>query len=163
MKRTRETNINGRQGRLTIDGAHFRYEREGEVAEGEFSQAPTGPASASILISGRNFQVVLSTTGEVAVNGRTLQVEVADPRDRRTARESATTQGNQQVRAPMPGKVVRVLAAVGDIVEEGRGLVVVEAMKMQNEMKSPKVGRVTEVRARPGAAVTAGEVLVVIE
>jgi biotin carboxyl carrier protein len=63
----------------------------------------------------------------------------------------------------MPGKVIRVLVAAGDAVEEGQGLVVVEAMKMQNEMKSPKSGRVAEVRARPDATVGAGEVLVVVE
>jgi biotin carboxyl carrier protein len=63
----------------------------------------------------------------------------------------------------MPGKVVRVLAAVGDAVESGQGLVVVEAMKMQNEIKSRKAGRVVEVRTRPDAAVVAGEVLLVVE
>ncbi|HXP84005.1 MAG TPA: biotin/lipoyl-containing protein [Bryobacteraceae bacterium] len=159
----RETNIDGRQGRLVIDGSHFRYEREGEVIEGEFSLELIGAGSASVLIGGRNFRVVLSKPGEATVNGRTLAVEVSDPRDRLSSQESAASHGSQQVRAPMPGKVVRVLAAVGDVVEEGRGLVVVEAMKMQNEMKSPQAGRVTEVRARAGAAVTAGEVLVVIE
>jgi biotin carboxyl carrier protein len=63
----------------------------------------------------------------------------------------------------MPGKVIRVLVAPGDTVEEGQGLVVVEAMKMQNEMKSPKAGRVVEVRARADATVGAGEILVVVE
>ena len=101
--------------------------------------------------------------GEAWVNGRRLTVELEDPRDRRSSREGISSHGNRQVRAPMPGKVVRVLAAIGDEVEEGRGLVVVEAMKMQNEMKSPKAGRVVEIRVAPGAAVTAGDVLVVIE
>jgi biotin carboxyl carrier protein len=163
MKITRVTNIDGREGRLVVDGTHFRYERGGEVVEGEFSLTPTGTASAAVLAGGRNFHVVLSRTCEVTVNGRILQVEVVDPRDRGGSHEGPAIHGSQQVRAPMPGKVVRVLAAVGDAVEEGRGLVVVEAMKMQNEMKSPKAGRVTEVRARAGASVTAGEVLVVIE
>jgi biotin carboxyl carrier protein len=63
----------------------------------------------------------------------------------------------------MPGKVIRVLVSQGDSVEAGQGLVVVEAMKMQNEMKSPKAGRVAEVRAEPGAAVLAGETLIVVE
>jgi biotin carboxyl carrier protein len=163
MSITRQTLIEGREGRLVIDGSHFRYERDGEAVEGEFFLEPTGAGSASVLIGGRNFQVVLSQEGEVEVNGRRLHVEVFDPRDRRTTHDSVANHGSQHVRAPMPGKVVRVLAEVGDLVEEGRGLVVVEAMKMQNEMKSPQAGRVTEVRARPGAAVTAGEVLVVIE
>jgi biotin carboxyl carrier protein len=163
MKITRVTKIDGREGRLVIDGTHFQYERGGEVVEGEFSLTPMGAVSASVLIGGRSFQVVLSRTGEVAVNGRILRVDVVDPRDRGGSREGPAIHGSQEVRAPMPGKVVRVLAAVGDIVDEGRGLVVVEAMKMQNEMKSPKAGRVTEVRARAGVSVTAGEELVVIE
>ena len=158
LKIARETRIGGRQGRLEIDGTRFRYERDGEMVEGEFSIVP-----GSVLIGGRNYRVAVSQSGEVAVNGRRVAVEVFDPRDRRTAHGGAASHGRQEVRAPMPGKVVRVLAAAGDVVEEGRGLVVVEAMKMQNEMKSPKSGRVAEVRARAGAAVIAGEVLVVIE
>ena len=68
-----------------------------------------------------------------------------------------------EIAAMMPGKVVRVLVAEGDEVEAGAGLVVVEAMKMQNEMKSPKSGRVVEVKIKPEATVAAGEVLMVIE
>ena len=63
----------------------------------------------------------------------------------------------------MPGKVVRVLVSEGEQVEAGAGLVVVEAMKMQNELKSPKTGRVVRIAAQPGATVNAGEVLVTIE
>jgi biotin carboxyl carrier protein len=63
----------------------------------------------------------------------------------------------------MPGKIVRVLIEEGAQVEAGAGLVVVEAMKMQNELKSPKAGTVTELRARAGATVNAGDVLVVVE
>jgi biotin carboxyl carrier protein len=62
----------------------------------------------------------------------------------------------------MPGKIVRVLAAVGDMVEAGQGVVVVEAMKMQNEMKAPRAGRVVTLSAREGASVSAGEVLATI-
>jgi biotin carboxyl carrier protein len=63
----------------------------------------------------------------------------------------------------MPGKVVRVLVSAGDAVEEGQGLVVVEAMKMQNEMKAPKDGKVTAVSAKEGASIAAGQVLVTLE
>jgi biotin carboxyl carrier protein len=65
--------------------------------------------------------------------------------------------------APMPGKVVRLLASVGDQVEAGAGIVVVEAMKMQNEMKSPKAGRLTALRVEVGTTVNAGDVLAVVE
>jgi biotin carboxyl carrier protein len=63
----------------------------------------------------------------------------------------------------MPGKVVRVLVALGDQVEAGQGIVVVEAMKMQNEMKAAKAGRVMTLAAAPGATVNAGEILAAIE
>ena len=63
----------------------------------------------------------------------------------------------------MPGKVVRLLVAVGDQVTPGQGLIVVEAMKMQNEMKSPKTGTVVEIKTKDGATVSAGEILIVIE
>ncbi len=63
----------------------------------------------------------------------------------------------------MPGKVVRVLVAEGDSVEAGAGLVVVEAMKMQNELKAPKSGVVVAVKAQPGATVAMGDMLVAIE
>ena len=63
----------------------------------------------------------------------------------------------------MPGKVVRVLVEEGATVEEGHGLIVVEAMKRQNEMKAPRKGKVVVLAARAGASVTAGEVLVTLE
>ena len=69
----------------------------------------------------------------------------------------------QTIASPMPGKVVRVLVAAGDTVELGQGIVVVEAMKMQNEMKAKRAGRVLEMTAKEGATVVAGEVLATIE
>jgi biotin carboxyl carrier protein len=71
--------------------------------------------------------------------------------------------GTQQVLAPMPGKVVKVLVAAGDEVKARQGLVVVEAMKMENELRSPKDGRVAEVLVAEGASVEAGRLLVVVE
>jgi biotin carboxyl carrier protein len=71
--------------------------------------------------------------------------------------------GAQEIVAPMPGKVVRVLVAPGDQVTARQGLVVVEAMKMENELRSPKDGRVTDVRVQQGMSVVAGRVLVVVE
>ncbi len=99
----------------------------------------------------------------VVIDGFRFAVEVRDPR--RMARQSGarSREGVETVTAPMPGKVVRVLVAPGDAVEAGQGLVVVEAMKMQNEMKAPRAGRVSAVPAREGATVAAGEALAVIE
>ena len=91
----------------------------------------------------------------VLVGERVYPLEILDERKLRMRRASGkfTLEGPQRIDAPMPGKVVRVLVKVGDEVQEGQGLVVVEAMKMENELKSPKAGRVTGLQAQEGAAV----------
>jgi biotin carboxyl carrier protein len=72
-------------------------------------------------------------------------------------------EGRQQISAPMPGKVIRLLLAAGDSVEAGQGLIVVEAMKMQNEIKSPKNGKVERLLVKEGQNVNAGDVLAWVE
>jgi biotin carboxyl carrier protein len=101
----------------------------------------------------------------VRIGNHVYSVALADPKRLRGAQGSGAHDdgGSAQVVAPMPGKVVRVLVPVGAQVEAGDGLVVVEAMKMQNEMKSPKVGTVTAIHAEVGATVNAGDVLVIVE
>jgi biotin carboxyl carrier protein len=161
---TWDTAIQGRGGRLRIEGQRFRYEREdGESVEGEFSSERQDSGWRTILIEERSYRITRGAPGEVLVNGWPIAVDVFDPRSLRARKSGISGSGRQQVSAPMPGKVVRVLVAPGDQVEAGQGLVVVEAMKMQNEMKSPKAGRVVEVRTRPDAAVVAGEALVIVE
>lgn len=156
----RQVTVNGRSGTIEIEGSRVRYVREDGVAiEGEFSVE----AASSVLLNGRSYRVSRGAGDEVWVNGHLLSMQVFDPRDLRTGQGSAASHGRQEIAASMPGKVIRVLVAAGDAVEEGQGLIVVEAMKMQNEMKSPKAGRVAEVRARPDATVGAGEILVVVE
>jgi biotin carboxyl carrier protein len=156
---TREVTLNGRSARIEIEGSRLRYQREdGVVVEGEFSLVGN-----SVLLNGRSYRVSKGAGTEIWVNGRRLSMEVFDPRDLRPGQGATANRGRQEIAASMPGKVIRVLVAPGDTVEEGQGLVVVEAMKMQNEMKSPKSGRVAEIRARPDATVVAGEVLVVVE
>ena len=98
----------------------------------------------------------------VKLRDRLLQVKIIDRKQRRGAADHGP-EGQQQLAAPMPGKVVRVLCAAGDEVTAGQGVVVVEAMKMQNEIKSPKAGRVVEVRVSEGATVTANQVLAIVE
>ena len=101
---------------------------------------------------------------EVSVRGHAYGVRLTDPKHLRGAGGPHGSDGGRaQVTAPMPGKVVRVLVEVGQQVEAGQGVVVVEAMKMQNELKSPKSGAITELHAETGATVNAGEVLAVIE
>ena len=124
------------------------------------------PGVYSILQDGRSYEVRTTETADglqVRVNGRDYLAEVRDQRDAPPKSRTGGGEGRQKVTAAMPGKVIRVLVGEGDVVEAGQGLVVVEAMKMQNEMKSPKAGRVTHLAAKPGGAVMAGEVLVVIE
>lgn len=159
-----EVVIGGRSGELTVNGASFRYRRQGaEAIEREFSLRTLQPGKYSVLIEGRSYAVTLDAENELLVNGRTLAIEVFDPRETRGRRSAGEGHGRQSIAAPMPGKVVRVLVAPGDEVAAGQGLIVVEAMKMQNEMKSPAAGRVVELRTQANATVAAGEVLVIIE
>ena len=92
-----------------------------------------------------------------------LPVSVDKRRRRRSGDAMGGGPGEQRVLAPMPGKVVRVLAQPGDEVKARQGLVVVEAMKMESEIGSPKAGRVKEVAVTPGTSVEAGRLLVVVE
>jgi biotin carboxyl carrier protein len=101
----------------------------------------------------------------VRVRNGLFPIEILDERRLRMRRAASrfTVEGRQVVCAPMPGRIVRVLVAAGDEVREGQGLVVVEAMKMENEMRSPKGGRVVEVHVREGQAVENGAKLVAVE
>ena len=128
--------------------------------------AQVEPGVYSVLLDGRSVEVRAIATGEglrLELDGKSFTAEMTDPRDRRQRSAAALATGRQKVVAPMPGKVVRVLVREGDAVEVGQGLVVVEAMKMQNEMKAGRAGQVLEVRARGGDTVAAGDTLVVIE
>jgi biotin carboxyl carrier protein len=90
--------------------------------------------------------------------------EVQDPRSLRTRRAAGdSTEGPQKIIAPMPGKVVLIIVPQGEAVEAGKGVLVVEAMKMQNELKSPKAGKVQKLFAQEGATVKAGDTLAIIE
>ena len=107
---------------------------------------------------GKNGQI------RVLVGETVYPLEILDERRLRMRRAGGkfTLEGPQRIDAPMPGKVTRVLVKAGDQVEEGQGLVVVEAMKMENELKSPKAGKVTELHAVEGAAVESGAKLAVV-
>ena len=101
---------------------------------------------------------------KVTVRGQTIDVAVFDPKRLRSSQsDHSHGDGRAEIKTAMPGKVVRIMAEVGQTVEKGAGVIVVEAMKMQNEMRSPKDGIVKEIRTSDGATVNAGEVLVVIE
>jgi biotin carboxyl carrier protein len=101
---------------------------------------------------------------EVTLQGHSYQITVRDPkRLRRGQSAGGHDHGSAEIVSPMPGKVVRVLVENGALVEAGTGIIVVEAMKMQNEMKAPKAGVVVSINAEDGATVNAGDVLAVIE
>ena len=101
---------------------------------------------------------------EVHLHGKSYEVTIVDPKRLRSGQASGNSdQGVAQILAPMPGKVVKLLVELGAEVEAGDGVVVVEAMKMQNEMKAPKAGTVVKLNAAPGATVNTGDVLAVIE
>ena len=161
---TYDVAIDGRPARLSVEGTRFRYERgEGESPERDFSIEPAGQGRFSVLSGGRSYEITVLSGGEISVNGRVFRVEVFDPRALRTRERGGESQGRRKIAAPMPGRVIRILVELNQEVEAGQGLIVVEAMKMQNEMKSPQAGRVVEVKTAAGAAVAAGDVLVVIE
>jgi biotin carboxyl carrier protein len=138
-----------------------------EIDSGQLDEVKqVEPGVFSVLINGASFEVRLMETprGMAAeASGCGFAVEVRDPRDMSKSARAAVGSGRQNIAAPMPGKVIRVLVAEGDLVDVGQGLVVVEAMKMQNEMRATHAGRVTEVRANAGQTVGAGETLLVIE
>jgi biotin carboxyl carrier protein len=124
--------------------------------------------AVSLIIDGESYAVEFEEAGDevkVLVKGQVTRVDVADERKLRlrAAAGGSTLEGKQTIAAPMPGKVVKVFVKVGDEVKEGQGVVVVEAMKMENELKSPKAGKVVEVAAIEGTAVENGARLVVVE
>ncbi len=111
------------------------------------------------------FVVPANGAGEwlVTLGGRSTLVAVNGRRTRRATDTARHAHGEQSIVAPMPGRVVRVLVAPGDEVAARQGIVVVEAMKMENELRAPKAGRVKEVSVSAGTSVEAGRVLVIIE
>jgi biotin carboxyl carrier protein len=121
----------------------------------------------SILIDGKAYEVKRERTAtdmHLWVGPVRYAAELRDPRSLRSRKADAGDEhGLKKLVAAMPGKVVRVLAAQGTQVEAGQGVIVVEAMKMQNEMKSPKKGVVQRILAAEGAAVNAGDVLAIVE
>jgi biotin carboxyl carrier protein len=126
----------------------------------------TAPGAYSILIAGCSFEARVQPSNQgIAVHcaGSDFLVQIDDPRAwRKGCGGAIEAEGRQQVMAPMPGKVVRVLVAAGETVEAGQGLVVVEAMKMQNEIRAPKSGVVERVFVGEGQAVGAGDPLAIV-
>ncbi len=125
------------------------------------------PNTLSLLLDGQSYEIRITPSPDGVLKLQTglqeFTAEVVDPRAWRGRRHGALeAEGRQQVVAPMPGKVVRVLVEVGDKVEAGQGLLVVEAMKMQNEIRSPKGGTVERLHVKEGQPVNAGDALCIV-
>jgi biotin carboxyl carrier protein len=161
---------------ILIDGRTHKLElsREGTawhcLVDGREVHADalvTRPDVLSIVIDGTAYEVKRERTPldtHLWVKNSRFAVEVRDPRSLRSRKAAgASTEGPQKITAPMPGKIVRIIAPAGTAVEVGQGIIVVEAMKMQNEMKSPKQGTVKQLLVKDGATVNAGDVLAIIE
>ncbi|HTP85363.1 MAG TPA: biotin/lipoyl-containing protein [Bryobacteraceae bacterium] len=123
------------------------------------------PGVYSAIAEGRSYLLRVAHVNNahvVDVDGERLIVDASDPH-RSAPRRRGVREGRLDVTAAMPGKVIRVLVSEGDRVEAGQGVVVVEAMKMQNEVKTPRAGRVASVRAVVGATAAGGDILVSID
>ena len=172
---TFDVEINGRVRTVSVSmerGAPGRYRVTIDGEKHEVDVARIGTLGLSLLLdpaSGISRDVQIAPVGRngellVRIDGRTIGATVNGNRTGRTAVDaSAHAHGEQSVRAPMSGRVVRVLIAAGDTVIARQPVVVVEAMKMENELRAPKAGRVKDVAVNPGDSVEAGRVLVTIE
>lgn len=163
-----EVLVDGLSHLIDIERVEKGYQATVDAEAFSLDVAMTARDVLSIIHNGRHYEAKreYSLMGEmhVIVGSERFDVEVRDPRSLRSRRAAAGQEsGPAKITAPMPGKVVRVLASVGDEVEAGQGVIVVEAMKMQNEIKSPKKGKVTKIAATESSLVNAGDLLAMIE
>jgi len=152
-----------RQVELTRAGERIECRINGRLVEADVSGIGCG--TYSLLIGGRSLEVRVEARGaslRITSGGREFIASIRDPRRYRKGSGAILAEGRQQVTAPMPGKVIRVLVKAGEVVAAGQGIVVVEAMKMQNEVKSPKAGCVEKLLVSDGQAVNAGDALAVV-
>jgi biotin carboxyl carrier protein len=143
--------------RVSVDGNEF-------MVDGK----KTGRTNFSLIVDNRSFEIEVDAKGDeyrVLVDGRNYRVGLMDERRMRTsgAVDASRAQGRQTVSVPMPGKVIAILISEGDLVEKGQGLVIVEAMKMENEVRSPIAGAVKEIKVKPGDTVEGGATLLFVE
>ena len=170
--RTRRVDVRGDEVVLDGQRVHVDAERLGDVVSLLIGGAD---ASARDGRCGRSYEVAVAQRGSgellVYVNGRPIVASpsLADTRTRARVtsrlaggRSDHLQSGPHRVVAPMPGRIAKVLVKVGDLVTARQGLVVVEAMKMENELRSPRDGTVVEVRVLEGALVESNALLVVV-
>ncbi len=151
-----DVTIERRNGTYSVEIDGEQYEVDSHKLEADFY---------SILTRGRSYEVSVeaSRNGYRVRHGAAEQlITLSDP-GRQASEELVDTMGTAAVVSAMPGKVVRVLVRVGDRVEAGQGVIVVEAMKMENEITAPKPGRVISIAVQPDQTVESGTELLVIE
>ena len=157
---THEISLSTGENGVTAEVDGRRYELEVRESAGGVLLVKNGTSVYRCRVEARR------ETGkyEVVLRGRSYPISIIDPKRLRSSENAAGHgHGTAEIVSPMPGKVVRVLVEQGNTVEAGAGIIVVEAMKMQNEMKAPKAGVVVSINVAPGATVNAGDVLAVIE
>ena len=164
---TLEVDVDGILRRLAIqrqDGIHV-VQMDGRSIEVDICEP--APGVLSLLMDGRSYRCVRTVFADeetIAVGARQHRVAVIDPRSLRSQRKRpGAGNGTLQIKSSMPGRVARVLVAPGETVVAHQGVVVVEAMKMQNELKAARDGRIVEVRVAAGDKVMSGQVLAVLE
>jgi biotin carboxyl carrier protein len=164
MKLTIEIGGQTHEAEFTREGATAQLAFGEQIHQAAISQPEAG--FYTVLLNDRVFRcafdVLPNGQVEIVVNGVRYPVTVRDKKQRQTNAGGAAAGGKAVLAAPMPGKVVRVMCAVGDEVETNQGLLVVEAMKMQNEVQSPKAGKVVELKVVEGQTVNAGETMIVV-
>jgi biotin carboxyl carrier protein len=158
--------IDGHSHRLELNRADGRWSCRLDGREVEVDAVLARPDVLSLRIGNQAYEVKCERVAgdlHLWVGSARFAAEVRDPRSLRGRVRAVDDRGPKKLTAPMPGKIVRVLVSEGDEVEAGAGVLVVEAMKMQNELKSPKKGRIQKILVSAGAAVNSGDVLAIVE
>jgi biotin carboxyl carrier protein len=158
--------IDGKNYRLDLNRVDGRWSCRLDEREVEVDAVLARPDVLSLRIGNQAYEVKCERVAgdlHLWVGSARFTAEVRDPRSLRGRVRALDDHGPKKLTAPMPGKIVRVLVGQGDEVEAGSGVLVVEAMKMQNEIKSPKKGTIQKILVSEGAAVNAGDVLAIVE
>ncbi len=161
-----EITIDGKSYRLDLNRVDGRWLCRLDGRELEVDAILARPDVLSLRIGNQAYEIKsehVANDLHLWVGSKRFAVEIRDPRSLRGRIRGGDDQGPKKITAPMPGKVVRLLVREGDEVEPGTEVAVVEAMKMQNEIKSPKKGRVQKILVGEGATVNAGDVLAIVE
>jgi biotin carboxyl carrier protein len=161
-----DVTIDGKNYRLDLNRADGRWFCRLDGREMEVDAVLVRPDVLSLRIGNIAYEIKFERVANdlyLWVGSTRFAADVRDPRSLRGRKRAGDDQGPRKIVAPMPGKVVRVLVRQGNEVEAGTGVAVVEAMKMQNDIKSPKKGTVQKILVTDGAAVNAGDVIAIVE